>query len=430
MTPSPSLAYPPSYYAATANPHKPFPALEGSIRADVCVVGGGFTGISTALHLAEKGFSVVLLEAGPIGWGASGRNGGQVGSGQRRETLELERWFGRETARRLWDFAEEAKQILRDRIARHAIRCDYRPGNLMAITRRRFVADAEAEARNLREHYGYDQITLLNQDEVRAHVDSPNYVGGSLDAGGGHLHPLNFALGMAGAARDAGASLFAHSRVDAIEWSTPRARVKTSHGTVEADYVALCTNAYLEGLEPRIRSRLMPIDSYIIATEPLGEERARSLIPCGACVFSTKFVVDYYRLSSDHRLLFGGGETYNVRAKGDVKDFVRPFMLDIFPQLADARIDHGWSGSVGITLSRLPHFGRLGGNGFFAQGFSGHGVALTQVAGKLLAEVISGTAERFDVMASIPHRPFPGGRLLQRPLLVAGMLYYSLKDRL
>lgn len=424
-----AIDYPDSWYAATANAHPPLPPLRGEADADVCIVGGGYTGLSAALHLAERGYEVVLLEAARVGWGASGRNGGQVGSGQRRGVLELEARYGRERARALWDLAEEAKALLRERVERHRIACDWKPGNLLAVTRRRYLPELERETHRLAAHYGYHGMRMLSEDEVREMVASERYCGGQFDAGGAHLHPLNLALGLARAATGAGACLHEQSRATGIQWGR-RPLVRTVRGQVRARWVLLCGNAHLGGLVPEIRARIMPIANHLLATEPLGTARAAALIPADCCVHASKFVVDYYRLSPDGRLLFGGGETYRDRPPRDLRAFVRRYMLEVFPQLADARIDYVWSGRLAITRSRLPHFGRIESAGFFAQGFSGHGVALTQLAGKLLAEAVAGTAERFDLFAGLPHRRFPGGAWARQPLLAAGMLYYALRDRL
>ena len=420
---------PDSWYAATAPAGGRRPVFAGREKADVCIVGAGFTGVSAALHLAERGYSVVVLEAARTGWGASGRNGGQVGSGLRESMDALERSLGPERAGTLWALCEEAKAVIAERIGRHGIQCDWRPGNLLASTRERYMGWIEREAEFCHRRFGYRGYRMLSRAEMREEVASACYVGGRMDEGGGHLHPLRFVLGMAEAAVRAGARIFEGSRVERIRWGSP-ARVSTAHGVVEAGYVVLAGNAYLGRLEPRIESRIMPIANHVLATEPLGERRARSLIRSGACVHSTRFVVDYYRCTADHRLLFGGGETWSDRPLDDPRAFVRRYMLRVFPQLADVRIDHAWSGRLAITRSRLPHVGRLPPNGFFAQGFSGHGVALTQIAGKLVAEAVAGTAERFDVLAGLRHRAFPGGRRLRHPLLVLGMLYYALRDKL
>ena len=418
-----------SYYAATAPAVEPRPALAGSERADVCIVGAGFTGISAALHLAERGYSVIVLEAERVGWGASGRNGGQVGSGLRESMDELERTLGPSRAEDLWALSEEAKAIITERIARHGIECDWRPGNLLASTRERCMGWIEAEAEFCHRRFGYRGYRILSRAEMREEVASECYAGGRMDAGGGHLHPLRFVLGMAAAADGAGARIFEGSRVQRIRWDRP-AEVSTARGVVTAEHVVLAGNAYLGRLEPRLEPRIMPIVNHQLATEPLGERRARSLVRSGACVHSTKFVVDYFRCTADHRLLFGGGETYSDRPPADLEGFVRRYMLRVFPQLADVGVDHAWSGRLAITMSRLPHVGRVAPNGFFAHGFSGHGVALTQIAGKLIAEAVAGTAERFDVLAGLRHRAFPGGTRLRHPLLVLGMLYYALRDKL
>lgn len=424
-----SADYPDTYYAASANPHPRHPALEGEVEADVCVVGGGFTGVSAALHLAERGYRVVLVEAARVGWGASGRNGGQLGTGLRKDVIELEPRLGRARTRVLWDLAAEAMGIVTERIARHGIRCDYRRGNLLAATRERYIPELAAEAELLSAHYGYDGYRMLDRDAVRGIVASDQYCGGRMDTDGGHLHPLNFVLGMAAAAREAGVDIYEDTVVERVDWSDPPV-VRSARGQVRSRYVLLCGNAYLGDAEPRIAAKVMPIANHVLATEPLGEARARELIRDDCCVCATKFVVDYYRLSADHRMLFGGGETYSFEEPADIKGFVRRYMLAVFPQLADARIDYAWSGQLAVTMSRLPHFGRLGSTGFFVQGFSGSGVVMTQLAGRLMAEAVAGSAERFDVFASLPHRSFPGGKLLRKPLLVAGMLYYALKDRL
>ena len=418
-----------SWYAATAPAVDRHRTLAGRETADVCIVGAGFTGVSAALHLAERGYSVVVLEAARVGWGASGRNGGQVGSGLRESMGALERSLGSLRAGALWALCEEAKGIIAERIARHGIRCDWRAGNLLAATRERYMGWIEREAELCHRRFGYRGYRMLSRAEMREEVASACYVGGRMDEGGGHLHPLRFVLGMAEAAARAGVRIFEGSRVERIRWGSP-ARVSTAYGAVDAGYVVLAGNAYLGRLEPRIESRIMPIVNHVLATEPLGERRARSLIRSGACVHSTRFVVDYYRCTADHRLLFGGGETYSDQPLDDPRAFVRRYMLRVFPQLVDVRIDHAWSGRLAITMNRLPHVGRLAPNGFFAQGFSGHGVALTQIAGKLIAEAAAGTAERFDVLAGLRHRAFPGGRWLRHPLLVLGMLYYALRDRL
>ena len=421
--------YPDSYYLATAEGLEDHPRLTESLDCDACVIGGGYTGLSAALHLAERGYDTVLLEAERIAWGASGRNGGQVGSGQRQGQEELEAMLGTAAARQLWDLAEEAKATVRERIARHGIACDYRSGILYAAFKRGEVADLHESAARLARDYGYEDDVPLTKAEVAERLGTEIYHGGVLDRGGGHLHPLNYALGLARAAREAGVRIFEESRVLGYEPGRPT-RLPTRDGEARARIVVLACNGYLGRLEPRIAGTIMPINNFVLATEPLGEAGARALIRDDVAVSDTKHVVDYYRLSADHRLLFGGGETYSRRFPRDIAGFVRRVMLRVYPQLAQTRIDYAWGGTLAITMNRLPVFGRLEPETFYAQGYSGHGVALSSLAGKLIAEAAAGTAERFDVFARVPSPQFPGGTLLRWPGLVAGMLYYSLRDKL
>ena len=415
-----------SYYRATANPSPARPPLDGEAKVDVCVVGGGYTGLSTALHLAERGYATLLLEAEQIGFGASGRNGGQINSGLRKGASELVSMFGREAAKRFWDLSEEAKATLRERVARHAIACDLKGGGLYAAYKKTDPAWMAAEVELTRKLFGYDAQELLDKAGLEERLGSRRYHGAIADAGAGHLHPLNYALGLAAAAEAAGVRICERSRALAIA----PGEVKTAAGPVKARYVVLGCNAYLDGLEPRIAGKIMPISNYIVATEPLGDSGARALIRDDAAVCDTKFVVDYFRLSADKRLLFGGGETYSRAAPRDIAGFVRPYMLEVFPQLKNTRIDYAWGGQLAITMNRLPHLGRLPGDVFFAQGYSGQGVAIATLAGKLIAEALAGTAERFDLFARVDQRSFPGGTLLRRPALVLGMLWYALRDRL
>lgn len=421
--------YPASYYAATANAFGVVETASGQMNCDVCVVGGGFTGLSTALHLAQAGYDVVLVEAGRVGWGASGRNGGQVGSGQRVEQHELEKSLGQDTARALWDIAVQSLDIIRDLIAAHDIDCGYVPGIIHADHRQRFVAHSHAYAEKLQTEYGYDKIRPVGRDEIRQLVGSKGYFGGTLDMGSGHLHPLNFALGLAAAAQKAGVRIVENARVTSIK-DGPRATIKTADLTVQADFVALGCNGYMGGLRPDVSRRVMPINNYIAATEPLDEATATDLIRDNHAVADSRFVINYFRLSQDRRMLFGGGESYGYRFPRDIAALVRKPMLEIYPQLKETRIDYAWGGTLGITMSRLPHFERLSGNILSVGGFSGHGVAMATLAGQIMAQAIAGQAERFDLMARVPTPAFPGGAALRWPLLVLAMTWFSLRDRL
>jgi gamma-glutamylputrescine oxidase len=418
-----------SYYAATANDFAALHPLQGEVVADVCVVGGGFTGLSAALHLAERGYKVVLLEAAQIGWGASGRNGGQINTGLRKSPQDLIAAYGLGRAKALFDLSEEARGLIRDRVAQHRIACDLKSGTMLAASKRSDLGWMEEEITCFEQQMGYHQARLLDRAAARQIIGSDLYHGAIDDKGGGHLHPLNYALGLAQAAIAAGAQLHDKTTVTAIDAIGGGHLVHAGQGTVRATYVVLGCNAYLGDLEPRIAGKIMPIANYIIGTEPLSESEAAGLIANDACVCDTKFVVSYYRLSADRRLLFGGGEKYSPAPPRDIAAFVSPYMLRVYPQLAGKRIDYGWGGMLAITMSRLPHIGRHG-NLFYAHGYSGQGVATTGIAGKLIAEAVAGTAERFDVFAGIKHQTFPGGTVLRHPLLVLAMLWYALRDRL
>jgi len=421
--------YPPSWYAATAVGVPETQPLEGSHRCDVAIIGGGFTGLSAALHLAERGYSVSLLDAHRIGWGASGRNGGQVGTGQRVAQDELEQKVDRGLAHAAWQIAQEAKALVKDLIARHQIPCDYRNGSIHANHRRRYDRHSQRFAELLNEKYDYDQIRYVPPDEMQTLVGCRDYSAGTLDMGAGHLHPLNYALGIARAAMAAGADIFEHSEVTRIDLGEP-ARLHTTHGCVTARYVLYACNGYIGSLEKSISRHVMPINNYIIATEPLDDDTVHRLIANGACVSDSRFVVNYFRCSADNRMLFGGGESYGYRFPRDIKAFVRRYMLRIYPDLKDAKVDYGWGGTLAITMSRLPYFQRHSANVFSASGYSGSGVALATGAGAMLAEAVDGLASRFDIMNSLPTPRFPGGGRFRAPLLALAMTWYALRDRL
>ncbi|MCA0927485.1 NAD(P)/FAD-dependent oxidoreductase [Ruegeria profundi] len=420
--------YPASWYAATANPIDRFPVLSGDAKADVCVVGGGYTGLSAALHLAEAGFNVVLLEAHRVGFGASGRNGGQLGSAQRMDQEDLERLVGDEDAAKLWDLAEDAKDLVKSLIAKHQINCDLKPGVAVLGLSTSEQNELHEHAAHLSDRYGYDQIELLDEASGHGLCPSPTYRGGYLDMGAAHLHPLNYCLGLAQAAAKAGVSIFESTEVTAIEEGQP-AKVRTANGTVSADHVILACNGYLGDLNRKVAARVMPINNFIAATEPLCKDAARILTQ-DIAVADTKFVVNYFRLSADGRLLFGGGESYGYRFPSDIAAKVRKPMVEIFPHLRDVKIDYAWGGTLAITMRRMPYLARVGSNILSASGYSGHGVGTATHAGQLMALAIQGQAEGFDTLSRVPALPFPGGPALRSPLLVLAMTWFALRDRL
>lgn len=420
--------YPDSYYAASVDHLPPFSSLEGDASADVCIVGGGFTGLSAALHCADRGFRVVLLDAQRVGWGASGRNGGQSGADQRSDQETLEKMVGDEHARRLFDLGLESIATVKELIARHEIDCHLKPGILLVDHKAENTKDSRAAVDHLKSKYDYDGMEFVDGETVREMIGTDVYHSAILDTAAAHLHPLRFALGLARAAERAGVSIHERSRVTKITHGA-KARIETAQGSVTADHVLLACNGYLGDLDKTVAARVMPVNNFVIATEPLSNDVARDLIRDDVAVADSKFVVNYWRLSNDKRLLFGGRESYGYRFPDDIKNYVRKPMLAIYPQLKDARIDYGWGGTLAITRSRLPHFMRVAPNVLSASGYSGHGVSLATLAGKLAAEAIAGQAERFDTMADVPTAPFPGGALLRWPALVLGMFWYGLRDR-
>lgn len=411
-----------SYYTATSLEWTPQTAFEGNYRCDVAVIGGGFTGLSAALACAERGFSVILIEAEHIGFGASGRNGGQLIPGLRWSMSEIERTFGLVRAHALFNLCWRDNPVKR-RIAQHDIACDLKTGHLEAAWSTADFDALRCEADFLAAHYGYDTNVIAKAD-LSAHIDSGIYHGGIHDPQGGHFHPLNYAIGLAKAAREAGVQIWEGER------ATLSADTMTLHrgkSTVAARYIINATDSWMEKIDRNRGRYTVPIMNYNVATAPL--PNADALLPSDAAVADSRFVLNYFRLSADRRLIFGGGERYSQTPPTEIATYVRPYIEQVFPQLACVPIDYGWGGAVAVTMNRLPHIGRDG-NIFYAHGFSGHGAMTTTLAGEVIAEALSGTAERLDVLASLPSHPFPGGRWLRRPLATLGLLWYALRDRL
>jgi len=429
-----SLAnFPGSYYAASAALPPPHPPLAGSARADIGIVGGGYAGCSAALALAERGYRVAVIEAQRVGWGQSGRNGGQALVGVACGQSKLERLLEPADARAVWDITVAGFELLRQRIARHAIDCDWVDGHLqVAIKPRQVVELAEEQEALLK--LGYPPTTLLGKDELGSVLASPRYLAGLYDPTCGHLHPLRYALGLARAANAAGAVFHENTRAMEFRHAADGVVLRTEAdgvaGELHCAQLLIAGNMHSGSLAPQLARKIMPVGSFIVATEPLGEARARALIGNNAAVYDLNWVVDYYRRSADHRLLFGGRVSYSGLENFDAVPVTRQRMLRVFPQLADARIEYNWGGLIDITMNRAPHFGRLHPNVWFVQGFSGHGLVLGGMAGALAAEAMAGRAERFDVFTRIAHRDFPGGALLRRPALMLAMLWFRLRDLL
>ncbi len=415
-----------SYYDATAIGTRETSALDADITADVAIIGAGITGCSAALHLAERGYKVAVLEAGQIGFGASGRNGGQALPGFAADQVKVRRIMGDAAAQRLWEMSMEAVDLLHAQIARFNIPCHPVRGYLHVATKPRQVRELEDWAEELAK-LGANEERLLRGAALQERLRSPRYLAALYDPVAGHIHPLNYTLGLAQAAMAAGAQIYTRTKVLAVEQGET-VTLRTARGNVTAKFLLLCGNAYLGNLMRPIASHVMPVGTYIIATEP--RDDIPDLIPGDEAVADLNFVLDYFRRSADNRMLFGGRVSYSTLPPRNLPAAMLARARRAFPQLSDARVDFAWGGNVAITRNRLPHFGKIGRNILFAQGFSGHGLALTGLAGKLLAEAVAGQAERFDVFASIPHARFPGGPLLRMPSLVLAMAWFRLRDML
>ncbi|MGU7784730.1 NAD(P)/FAD-dependent oxidoreductase [Burkholderia sp. PU8-34] len=421
-------AHVPSYYAATANDRTYHPPLDAAVSADVCVIGGGLTGLSAALELAERGHSVVLVEASKIGWGASGRNGGQLIAGYACDIDTFSSYMPEEDVRRVWAMGIESVDIVRQRVEKHRIDCDLTFGYLTAANKPRHVDALRAWRDTAVSRFGYRAYDYIERGDMHRFVASDRYLGGLYHAGSGHLHPLNYTLGLARAAREAGVAIHEDTRAQAVRKTAHGHQVTCARGHIDARYVVLAGNAYLGRLAPALARKIMPVATYLIATEPLGDARAGDAMPAGAAICDCNAALDYFRLSKDRRLLWGGKASSSMSTPRDLAAAMRRDMLKTFPQLADVRIDYAWGGVIDATMNRAPHFGRLEPTVYFAQGFSGHGVNVTGLAGRLIAEAIDAQAARFDLFGRIRHRDFPGGSLLRTPMLMLAMAWHRMMD--
>ena len=423
LTPSEHIS---SYYAATENIATRYPQLQGERRCDVVVVGGGFTGVSAMLHLAERGYDVALVEAHRIGWGASGRNGGQLIDGFVNSD-RIERRLGADAAKITYQMGLDCREIVLERIEKYSIDCDLKFGYIELALRNSGVGELKSWLAEKEQANYPHEMKFLDKDEIGTAVGSDSYVAGLVNMGNGHLHPLNLCTGEAAAAVVQGATIFEQSPVLKIHHGQSP-RVETASGTVIAKQVLLAGNAYLGWTEPKLLGKIISVGSYMIATEALSSELRNELLPTDMACCDIRAALDYFRFSADGRMLWGGLCNYSGRVPKSITASLRPSMIKVFPQLEHARIDYEWGGNIAISINRVPQFGRIEGNTYYVQGYSGHGVAPTHIAGKILADIVAGESEQFDIFSKIQHWRLPGGKWFANPALASGMLYYRLKE--
>jgi len=416
-----------SYYAATVNDVTDFAPLLGEQNTDVCVIGAGFTGISTALHLAERGYNVHVIEANRVGWGASGRNGGQIIGGISGEE-NVAKHLGKDVDEVFRELRWAGHDIIRERVQKYEIQCDLKFGYLDVAIKQRHIRDFEADHERLRKDEFPYEFRMLSGDETRDMIGTSAYIGALLNMANGHLHPLNMCVGEARAAISHGATIYEQSPVLNIE-KGDRPRVVTQRGSVTADAVVIAGNAY-HSLERKLRGIMFPVNSFIIATEPLSEEMVKTINPRDLAVCDPNFVLEYFRLSAEKRMLFGGRCNYSGGDPEVIKRNLRPRLLRIYPQLANIGIDYAWGGTIGVPINRVPQLGRISRAVFYCQGYSGHGVNVTHLAGQIMADAVAGTLERFDLFANVKPFIVPGAHWLGKPMVALGMLYYQIRDRL
>ena len=420
-----------SYYQASRNKEIEQSPLTEDVLADICVIGGGYTGLSTALYLAKKGVNVVLIESNKIASGASGANGGQVSGGMRRDQFYLEKALGFDYAKVLWKIGENSKYHAKELIDKYQIQCDYKKGIAHPNHKQKYCDESKQYVDHMKKNYDYEDMDYLNDNEMREVTGSSSYYGGSYDEGEAHCHPLNYALGIAQAALSAGAKIYENTAASGYKVLDDHVKVITKNGSVKADRIVLACNGYLGNLEKSLTSKILPMNNYIVATKPLSDEVVKKINPRDIAFADSRFVINYFRMSADKRLLFGGGENYSQELSKNIVPIVTKPLEKIYPFLKGVKIDYAWGGKLAITLNRLPFFTTLKNDRVIsAQGYSGQGVALASYSGKIISEKILGSGETFDLMAKIPRQSFPGGRFLRNPSMKIGMLYYSLLDRI
>lgn len=417
-----------SYYAASAHDQGYRSALQEDLTADVCIIGAGYTGMSTAIHLAESGLKVIVLEGERVGFGASGRNGGQIVHSYSRDIDFIEKHYGKQVGAQMGAMAFEGGKIIRRLVDQYKIDCDLKDGGIFAACNPKQLKELESK-KALWEAHGHKDLELLDEKDIQNYVGTERYSGGLLDKSGGHFHPLNLVQGEAKAFESLGGQIFEDSKVIKVEEGEP-AKVFTEKGSVTANFVVVAGNAYLGNLIPKLASKAMPCGTQIITTEPLTEAQQKELLPKDNCVEDCNYLLDYFRLSGDGRLIYGGGVTYGAREPGRIESKIVPNMLKTFPQLKGVKIDYAWTGNFLLTLMRLPQVGRIGSNIYYSQGYSGHGLTCTHLCGKVLSDAIQGQYERYDVFSGLPQYPFPGGRMFRVPFTAIGAAYYNLVDKL
>ncbi len=420
-------AHAPSYYAASANPTPERPPLEVDTQADVCIIGAGFSGLSAALHCLQQGRSVLLLEGAKVGWGASGRNGGQIVNGLNASLERIESRFGKETAIFAGALLQEGASVIRGFVSDYQIDCDLKQRNVYVGFNKKHIQELQAKQTLWRSH-GMDDHEMLDKDALQSYVKSDCYYGGMVDHSGGHIHPLNLALGEAAAIESLGGVIHENTHVTAVDTDAVKPVVTTANAVVTCHTLVICGNAYLGKSVPALAPRVMPVSTQVMATEPLGNDLAHRLLPNDACIEDVRYILDYYRLSADKRLLFGGGTIYGGRDPRSVEAKLRPNMEKVFPELKDVKVEYAWSGNFALSFTRVPQLGKLGSNTFFAMGYSGHGVTGSHLFGRLLSEGIAGRGDRFDKFAALPWLPFPGGQRFGPAYSTVGSWWYGFRD--
>lgn len=418
-----------SYYAASANPSPQRPRVEGFSEVDICIVGAGYSGISAGLSLVEKGYKVAIVEGARVGWGASGRNGGQIVNGLNASLSTIEKRYGPEVGAFVGGLVQEGGKIIRERVKKYDIQCDLKDKNLYTTFHPKQMRELEAKQALWRK-FGMDDHELLDKTQIRDHVGTDAYFGGMIDHSGGHMHPLNLCLGEAAAFEQLGGIIYEMSTVTSTDYSGDKPLVKTAHGEIKCQTLILCGNAYLGNVVRKLTPRVMPVSTQIMATEPLSENLARELLPTDMCVEDVRYILDYYRLSADNRMLFGGGTVYGGADPSDIETKLRGNMDKIFPQLKSVKIDYAWSGNFALSFSRVPQMGRLHKNVYFAHGYSGHGVTGSHLFGRILSEAVDGDMSRFDVFSKVRWFPFPGGRMFREQYSMIGSWWYAVRDAL